>query len=446
MRRTMGEVFLLRHEGFGPRSLTRGHEQFSPSTCQEVNPTRLMAERSMLGINPLLCPVVSAAMTLASATTHQPTPAAPVEEPRPSAPAPYSPTAPVPALPPPAEAAEPEEPAEPAEPADPAEPSTTAPAPQPIDADPLTGSTNLDPNGLVEAEDHAYEVYLDGLRAWNNDDPEAALASWEHAVRLLPDGGAYAQSRLALAMRLVLAYERRFRHRGNLDDLRRQISLLKGYQERLPQLSSLDDATARQYWVHAQQRIEEIERELARFEQEPGSREEQLAKSLRGEFDPWQEMSWQPTPEQLGWHRRSDDPRNSGAQAQENEAAPPRDELEPEQKHGVRPGTVLIALGAASGLLGLGGLGVGVAGLVRAREANDFELLQSPSQRREQIARGHQGNAMAIAGPAAGGALAVAGVVMLAVGSARRKRSQTTVALTPSGGLRSWTLSVTNRF
>ena len=291
---------------------------------------------------------------------------------------------------------------------------------------------------------------MEGVHAFEDEaDYDTAIAKWTEAVEVLPDERPYARSRGALALRLVMAHEKRFYRDGDLDDMRRQSELLLGYQQRLPEMFP-DDAAARAHrHEHAQVRIDQIEDELERIEGEHGTVEEQLDRSLRGEYEARGDENWRPDPTDAGWHARPDDPRKETQQATDREVAP--EHLEPEDEVELPPppkkkGTGLLVTGGVLGAAGLAGIGVGVAGMVTAARANSFDASQTPSERRAQIVRGERGNVQALVGLVGGGALTVTGIVLVAVGAKKRKSSPSNIAITPLRTAGGWGTAITGRF
>lgn len=333
--------------------------------------------------------------------------------------------------------------------------SDGTPEVEPIVPDPLTGTLGLDEDGLVDSEQRAYQLYIAGIRAFesadgleNDDELEVAIAKWQEALRVLPDEGPYARSRGALAIRLVMAHDLRFRRHGRLDDLRRQSSLLRGYQRRLPEMFP-DDREARARWSnHAQARIDQIDAELRRIDGDHGTVEEQLNKSLRGEYAALTHESWRPEPDEVAWHSRPDDPRRDVEQESHWEVAPEKQAVSPGVDEPRKEGAGVLATGVLLGVAGLTGFGVGIEAMVTAGAANDFDEGQTPSERRAQIVTGTQANVRAVVGLVTGGVLTASGVIVLAVGIHRRQSSSraTAVALLPPVGTSGWGLGASGRF
>ena len=91
-----------------------------------------------------------------------------------------------------------------------------------------------------------------------------------------------------------------------------------------------------------------------------------------------------------------------------------------------------IAGGAASFALGLGGLGMMTAGLVRGPDLED-DSRSNPDQRDELEDKINAANAMAIAGGVLGGVFIATGVSLLVVGAHGRQRKSFALTPTPSG-------------
>lgn len=324
--------------------------------------------------------------------------------------------------------------------ADETSPSEVVPAPRaetpPPEPAALEGARRLDAEGLFDAEQAAYTHYMEGQRALDAGDPNAAIAAWEQGVQTLPDERPYARSRGALALRLVLAHEARYRLEGDIADLRQQIALLGGYRARLSEMFPDDTELRQRKDQLATAQIERIEAEIDRTEGEHGTADEQLERSLRGDYVDRNDAAWGFDATDVAWHPRPDDPRKHEAQATDAEVAPEEianaDEsppLEPRKR-----GTGLIVTGALLTGAGIAGIAVGGAGMAAAAGANDFDEMQTPTDRRQQIADGNAANLRAVIGLSAGAALAVTGVVLIAVGAKRRKASPSALAVLPKLG------------
>ncbi len=301
--------------------------------------------------------------------------------------------------------------------------SQDAPAAGPIAPAPLTGAMRLDAQGLFRGEATAYAGFMAGQRALEQGDIEEARRLWVDAIATLPDERPYAGSRGALAMWLALAAQADYARNGSMDALRTEVSLLQGWQARLPEFDPDDAGRRASLGTLVQARIDavlaQIDWELA----EHGDADTQLAKSLEGGYEVRAFEAWRPPTQLLAWKPRPDDPRAGVSQASESEEAPekvsPEVTDEPDRPRGTGllvGGSILVATGLAGGI-------VGALGMRSAAAANTFDPTQTPAQRREQMADGERGNQTAVVGLSAGGALLVAGVTMLAIGSQRRKRS-----------------------
>ena len=109
----------------------------------------------------------------------------------------------------------------------------------------------------------------------------------------------------------------------------------------------------------------------------------------------------------------------------EREAALAPPEPEPEKRGPAKPGTILIAGGAAALVVGVGGLALGGAGLgIGASAQKDVEdPLVYAAEHAAAEARGRKGNIMAGVGLAIGGVGVLAGTVLVVLGVKKRKAS-----------------------
>lgn len=114
-----------------------------------------------------------------------------------------------------------------------------------------------------------------------------------------------------------------------------------------------------------------------------------------------------------------------------------------------RPGTPLIAAGAAVGGIGLVFGVVGVVGAVMGAQANDVDALDplDVESREDQFRRGRTGNALAFAGAILGGVLLPTGVALIAVGVTRNKRAASArVSVSPALSPQHAGLTLVGRF
>jgi hypothetical protein len=327
-------------------------------------------------------------------------------------------------------------PASAAEPPAIAEPPVGAPA-----TDPLAGPRGLDPDRLVAGEEAAYRSFMRGKQAFEANDYDTALVAFADALRQLPDERPYARSRGALALWSARCHGQLYGLRGETSSLDREQALLDGYLARVDAIAQdADDLAAKRALVD--QRLQQIAEERTRIAGEHGAADEQIDRSLRGEYDGVDATAWQPGVEDLAWVRRRDDPRPRIEQDRDDEQA--RQQLhDAEPKRTRKPGTGMIAGGAVALGVGIAALAVMGAGMARAHGAESFPATQSPEQRREQIGRGLTGNAMAIAGAVTGGVALVAGAVLIGLGVKQRRRA---TSLAPTASRRGAGLSLMVRF
>ena len=308
-------------------------------------------------------------------------------------------------------------------------------------SDPLAGAEGLDPRGMVESEQAAYELYLEGVKAYEATRFSAAKDAFERAARTLPDLPPYGRSRGALGLWLARCHARLYEESGELQLLELESALLHAYRSRLREAATDGtDRTHKQALV--EQRLEELAHEQALRTEDHGDLETQLARSIRGEYDGAKVSRWSPTMNDLAWHFRPDDPRPRTIQQDESERVGP-DALGPTESVR-RPGTGLIVGGTLGMVAGVAGLGVMAVGMTQAASANGFDPADDPASRRAQIARGERGNAMAVVGVVAGSALLVSGAILVGLGVKKRRATQATAQLSvgPTGAL----LGVRGRF
>ena len=323
--------------------------------------------------------------------------------------------------------------------AEPTVPEATVPDAAPA-VDPLAGPRGLDPDRLVAGEEAAYRAYMRGKKAFEANDYDAALLAFGDALRQLPDERPYAKSRGALALWSARCHGQLYGLRGDTAALDREVELLNAYVARLDAIArDAADKTAKQTLVD--QRLQQIAAEQARIAGEHGNTDEQIDRSLRGEYEGVDATQWQPAVEDLAWVPRPDDPRPKGKQDQDDEDTRQK-KLQQSEERKRKPGTGLIAGGAIALGIGVAALAVMGAGMARAHAAEDFSPTQTPDERRAQIGRGIAGNDMAIAGAIAGGVAVITGAVLVGLGAKKRRAA----TLTPTASRRGAGLSLSVRF
>jgi hypothetical protein len=217
--------------------------------------------------------------------------------------------------------------------------------------------------------------------------------------------------------------------------------VLRSYVQRLGEIATSTNDREHKRSL-AETRIEEIRVERERITADHGSVDDQLDKSLAGEYAGVQASTFAPTPADLAWVPRADDPRAKTKQASDEEDALRKKELA-EQTRSRRRGIGIVSAGSVLLGAGIAGFAVMGVGASKAARANDFDPAQTPDQRREQIGEGRTGNALAVAGLVSGGVLLVSGVVLVAIGARRMKKNpgaHARVSPTPGGVL------ITGRF
>lgn len=288
----------------------------------------------------------------------------------------------------------------------------------PLPADPLAGPRSLDPNALVRGEEAAYQLYMEANRRLEAGELEAAEQTFAEALRTLPDERPYGRSRGSLALGWVRCHVALFERSGELAVLDREVLLLQAYVERLDQIATSPKDRAHKQGL-VEQRLEEIEaaRRLR------AAAEADVETTLHGEHAGYRASTWRPDSLQdLGWYPRPDDPRKRAVQAVESGSGPEARADDQSLERARRPGVGLVVGGALSLATGAAGLSVMAVGMARAAKANDFDPMQSPMERREQIVTGFEANTMSTVGAIAGGALLTAGIILTTVGAMRMKK------------------------
>jgi hypothetical protein len=304
-----------------------------------------------------------------------------------------------------------------------------APAPEP-EGDPLAGAAGLSPQEMVDGEAAAYRHFMAGQRAAEALDVDAAIESFREALRVLPDEPPYGPSRGSLALRLALAYAAKYGDTADPAFLAAQETVLNAHLARLREIRPSDPAARESLRASVQARLSELAAERERIATDHGATEEQLAKSLRGEYREDEGPAWAPASEDLRWYPRPDDPRPRARQTDEGETAP-EEQIVVAPEPARRRGGGLVAAGSVALGAGVAGLAVMGVGLGRARAANDFDPTASPMQRLEQIERGRQGNAMTVVGALSGSVLLATGIALVAVGAKRMRERPRATALAP---------------
>lgn len=325
----------------------------------------------------------------------------------------------------------------------PGDPSSTAGVPEPEPAaesqpaavlepegDPLAGASGLSPQAMIDGEAAAYRHFMAGQRAVEALEIDAAIESFREALRVLPDEPPYGPSRGSLALRLALAYAAKYDDTADPAFLAAQEIVLKAHLARLREIRPSDPTARESLRASVEARLSELAAERERTLADHGATEEQLAKSLRGEYHEDAGPAWAPASEDLRWYPRPDDPRPRARQTSEGETAP-EEQVVVTPEPARRKGGGLVAAGSVALGAGVAGLAVMGVGLGRARAANDFDPMATPMERLEQIERGRQGNAMTVVGALSGAVLLATGIALVAVGARRMRERPRANALAP---------------
>lgn len=229
-------------------------------------------------------------------------------------------------------------------------------------------------------------LYDEGRALYETADYDGAIAKWTEAYAMVGDSAESAEIRSTLIYNLASAHEAAFDIDGDLTHLTKSKVLLERFDQ------SIDELYAGEAIAIERQRVVErlagIDAKLAAARGEPES-----------EPEPEPEPGVTPEPEP-------------------SVTPEPGTETETETDH-PRANKPLLIAGSVSLVLGLGGIGAGVAGMLEAQAANEFseEALGITSDalalRHEQIRYGQQMNALTYAGFIAGGVLVVAGATLL---------------------------------
>ncbi len=250
------------------------------------------------------------------------------------------------------------------------------------DPAPVTAEPTEDP-ALAEAK----RLYDEGLADYETFEYEGAIEKWTLAFGKLGATADTAEMRNAIVYNIARAREKAYEQSGDIGHLRKAKALLERYvaEETATDAHEPDDvATARA-------RVEEL-----------GARIAELERAAK------------PAP------------------APATTPADDRDQPRPGRGF-VIAGSVLTAVGVG---LVVGGVTAGaVLGKQADRDVAEFDTVGEEDERTDTIDDGQKANLLLITSAAAGGALAITGVALLAVGLAKRRKAARTAvvpALSPS--------------
>lgn len=259
-------------------------------------------------------------------------------------------------------------------------PITTVAAPPDESADELPPA---DPN---EADlEQAKALFDAGVARYTAADYKAAVDLWLEAYALIPPTF---DNRLILAeiiYNVARAQQKWFDIDKDVKHLRQARETMVRYLDEVNELYPPDQVELERERI--QEQIDELDERIAAWEAEQAAREAELAERMRPKFD---------------------------------EEADVREE---------KRNKAMVGAGAGLTALGVGGVGLFVAGLIMAGSADStvsgLPLEDDIAEREAAISRGRAGNGLMVTGVIAGGVLLAAGVPLLAVGlSAEKKRKQ----------------------
>jgi tetratricopeptide (TPR) repeat protein len=228
----------------------------------------------------------------------------------------------------------------------------------------------------------AKQLFDAGVARYTAADYEAAVDLWLEAYSLVPPS---IDNRLILAeliYNVARAQQKWFEIDRDIKHLRQAREIMVGYRAEVDELYPADQVAMERERIDDQ--IAGLEAQIGEAEAEQARREAELAERMRPTFD---------------------------------EEADAREE---------RRNKAMIGAGVGLTTLGIGGVGLLVAGLVITNNANATVAglpLEADVQAREAaIDRGEAGNALIVTGILAGGVLLAAGVPLLGVGLASERK------------------------
>jgi hypothetical protein len=248
------------------------------------------------------------------------------------------------------------------------------------------------PDELAKVE----RLYNEGRDLYETADYDGAIAKWTEAYSLLGDSAESAEIRTTLLYNLSSAHEAAFDIDGDVTHLTKAKVLLERFAQQIDGLYTGEAGELERQRVH--ERVAGIDAKLA---------------AARGDETK---------------SPQDDDPVEPVEPATEPDPEPVA-QPDPPTDHPKTANKPLLIAGSASLVLGLGGLGLGVAAIFKAERANEFgeqTLDVTPEAlalRHEQIRQGQQMNALTYAGLIAGGVLVVTGATLL--GLSKRTKSNT---------------------
>lgn len=250
----------------------------------------------------------------------------------------------------------------------------------------------------------AKQLFDAGVASYTASDYGAAVEAWTQANALLPPTFDNRLIKAELIYNIARAQQKWFEIDGKIEHLRAARDTIRRYGEEIELIYPADQLALERQKVDEQ--VSELDAAIAEAEEAARQRELELAERMRPAFD-------------------------EKADARER-----------------KRNKSMIGVGAAFGSLGLGGVGMLVAGIAMSGQATravgDLPLGEDVSARADAIAKGEAGNVLQVLGGLSAGLFLAIGVPVLAVGLVgEKKRKQRRVkagleaaapVLLPGGG------------
>lgn len=230
--------------------------------------------------------------------------------------------------------------------------------------------------------EQARQLFDAGVASYNASDYGAAIEAWTQANALLAPTFDNRLIKAELIYNIARAQQKWFEIDGKIEHLRAARETLKRYLDEIEIIYPADQLTLERQKVEEQ--IAELDAAITEAEEKARLRELELAERMRPAFD-------------------------EKADARER-----------------KRNKSMIGVGAAFGSLGLGGVGMLVAGIAMSGQATravaDLPLGEDVDARAQQIAKGESGNVLQVLGGLSAGLFLAIGVPVLAVGLVGEKK------------------------
>jgi len=239
-----------------------------------------------------------------------------------------------------------------------------------------------DDDGPDEAMIEAKRLFNAGVARYTAADYKAAVDLWLDAYTMIPSTFENRLVKAEIIYNVARAEQKAFQIDQDITHLRQARAILVGYSDEISDLYPSDQAALERERINEQ--IDELEVQIARWEAAQARRENELAERMRPGFD---------------------------------EQADAREE---------RRNKPMIGAGAGLTAVGIGGVGLFVAGLIMARNAQAsvgaLQLQADIPAREAALDRGDAGNALLVLGTLSGAVFLAVGVPLLGVGLAAEKQ------------------------